>query len=98
MTFLIGFFLRFRDAFYLGAPACVHLGMRVMPDQSKFISRPATARRWDKSVDTLRRMERAGKLRPYRFGPNSVAYLLRDIEAFEDEALSAKNPLQAVAS
>lgn len=56
-------------------------------DQSeRLLSRKQLARRWDKSIKTLKRWEKAGKLRPFTLGPRTVRYRLSDILAFEADA------------
>jgi hypothetical protein len=53
--------------------------------EPKFIDRHGLSLRWICSIETLKRRESSGTLRPYKLG-RGVLYLLADVEAIEAEA------------
>ena len=53
------------------------------PDQLK--TRPELANRWQKSIESIKRMEKAGLLRALKIG-RSVRYRIAEIERIEAEA------------
>ena len=53
------------------------------------ISRQALARRWDVHVMTIKRWERAGRLKPQRLGPRTIRYPLRYIQEIEANGLES---------
>ena len=50
------------------------------------LSRKALAERWQTSVETCKRRERAGLLKPIRFNQRLVRYRLSDVVAYENAA------------
>jgi len=58
--------------------------------EPKYINRSGVSCRLLLSIPTIKRMEKDGRLRPYKFGAGSVRYLIKDIEQLEAEALAAK--------
>lgn len=56
--------------------------------EQKFISRRSLAARWESSIMTIRRFEKAGKLKAYFFG-RDARYALENVEQLEREALAA---------
>jgi hypothetical protein len=55
-----------------------------IPEQ--LLSRKAIADRWQTSVETVKRRERAGLLKPIRFNQRLLRYKLSDVEALEASA------------
>jgi len=51
-----------------------------------YITRKDLAHRWSCSVETIKRKERVGLLKPIKFGQRFVRYRLSDIEQLEEEA------------
>lgn len=65
---------------------------KIVPDtgtQQQFISRRSLAARWDKSVMSIKRMEKSGVLISYRIG-RDARYSLRDIAELEAKWRVAK--------
>lgn len=54
------------------------------PEQ--LLSRKALAERWQTSVETCKRRERAGLLNPVRFSQRLVRYRLSEVVAYENAA------------
>jgi hypothetical protein len=52
----------------------------------QMLSRKAVAERWQTSVETCKRRERAGLLKPIRFNQRLVRYRLSDVIAYENAA------------
>jgi predicted site-specific integrase-resolvase len=52
----------------------------------QLLSRKAVAHRWQTSVETVKRREKAGLLKPIRFNQRLLRYKLSDIEALEAAA------------
>jgi predicted site-specific integrase-resolvase len=52
----------------------------------QLLSRRAVADRWQTSVETIKRREKAGVLKPIRFNQRLLRYKLSDIEAIEAAA------------
>jgi hypothetical protein len=55
-----------------------------LPEQ--MLSRRAVAARWQTSVETVKRREKAGLIKPIRFNQRLLRYKLSDIAAFEAAA------------
>ena len=55
-----------------------------------YISRQELSARWDCSLETLKRREKQGILRPVGFSGRMVRYRLSEVLAVEQEALQAK--------
>jgi len=53
--------------------------------ETPFTNRRSLSKRWLKSVMTLKRMERAGLLRPLKIGKD-VLYRMSDVERIEQQA------------
>ncbi len=51
------------------------------------LTRKDLARRWNCSVETIKRKEKLGLITPFRLGKRFVRYRLLDIEDLEREAL-----------
>lgn len=61
-------------------------------DQDAFVSllsRRDLAKRHSVSVETIKRRERAGLLKPLRFNSRLIRYRLADVEAYEKQAEGA---------
>jgi len=58
----------------------------ISTQQERFLSRTELGQRWNKSIKTLIRWEKAGKLRPLTLGPRTVRYRLSEILAIEEDA------------
>ena len=59
------------------------------PAASPYINRAKLMERWHiKSVITLRRWERAGKLHPVRMSAKAIFYRMEEIHALEEQAQS----------
>jgi predicted site-specific integrase-resolvase len=56
----------------------------------QMLSRKAVAERWQTSVETIKRRERAGLIKPLRFNSRLIRYRLADVEALEAAAAGAK--------
>ena len=57
------------------------------PTQSdRLLSRKGLSKRWDLSIKTLKRKEKAGELRPLTLSSNCVRYRLSEILAIEEDA------------
>lgn len=52
----------------------------------RLVTRKWLSDRWELSLKTLRRMEKAGKLCPITLSSNTVRYRLSEIEAIEEDA------------
>ena len=52
----------------------------------QMLSRRTLAARWGVSVETVKRREHAGLLRPLRFNARLIRYRLDDVEAYERNA------------
>lgn len=66
-----------------------HLGINKHPlPQMKehYITRKQLAIRWNCSTETIKRKERSGYVKPFKFGQRFVRYRLADIEQLEREA------------
>jgi hypothetical protein len=77
-------------AFAGAATSVVLFGQKAMIKQTslpgQLLSRKALAARWQTSTETIKRRERAGKLKPLHFNQRLVRYKLADVEAIEAEA------------
>jgi predicted site-specific integrase-resolvase len=58
--------------------------IQAKPEQ--MLSRRAVAERWQTSVETIKRRERAGLIKPLRFNSRLIRYRLADVEALEAAA------------
>lgn len=58
----------------------------VSTQTDRLISRKELAERFNLSIKTLKRREKAGLLRPLTLGPRTVRYRLSDILAIEEDA------------
>jgi len=59
---------------------------RAIPKPEQLLSRRAVADRWQTSVETIKRREKAGLLKAIRFNQRLLRYRLSDIEALETAA------------
>jgi predicted site-specific integrase-resolvase len=57
-----------------------------MKANPQFITRKQLAERWDVSIESLKRYERRGILRPVKIAPRVLRYAFEEIEAREREA------------
>jgi predicted site-specific integrase-resolvase len=57
-----------------------------MKANPQFITRKQLAERWDVSIESLKRYERRGILRPCKIAPRVLRYRFEEIEAREREA------------
>lgn len=55
--------------------------------ESKLLSRAELAVRWSVSIETLKRYERRGILRPVKLAPRCLRYREEDIRAHEESRL-----------
>jgi predicted site-specific integrase-resolvase len=60
--------------------------MKIASPPEQLLSRKAVAERWQTSVETVKRREKAGLIKAIRFNQRLVRYRLSDIAAFEAEA------------
>jgi hypothetical protein len=58
----------------------------VRSSSEQLLSRKAVADRWQTSVETVKRRERAGLLKALRFNQRLLRYKLSDVEALEAAA------------
>jgi hypothetical protein len=58
----------------------------VLPPE-RLLSRRAVADRWQTSVETVKRREKAGLLKPIRFNQRLLRYKLSEVEALEAAAV-----------
>jgi hypothetical protein len=63
-----------------------HMNKRIVSPPEQLLSRKAIAARWQTSVETVKRREKAGLLKAIRFNQRLVRYKLSDIAAFEAAA------------
>ena len=56
----------------------------------QLLSRRAVAERWQTSVETVKRREKAGLIKAIRFNQRLLRYKLSDIAAFETAAAGGK--------
>jgi hypothetical protein len=56
------------------------------PKQDRQLSRKELSERWNPSIKTLKRREKAGTLRPLSLGARTVRYRLSDILRIEEDA------------
>lgn len=56
------------------------------PKQERQLSRKELSERWNLSIKTIKRRERAGILRPLSLGARTVRYRLSEILAIEEDA------------
>jgi len=54
------------------------------PTPQNFLGRRQLAIRWNCSVSTLKRMEKAGGLKPVRLGPRTLRYPMAQIKNLEN--------------
>ncbi len=59
------------------------------PEQ--LLSRRAIANRWETSVETVKRREKAGLIKAIRFNQRLLRYKLSDVEAFEATAAGGES-------
>jgi hypothetical protein len=62
------------------------MNKRIVSPPEQLLSRKAIAARWQTSVETVKRREKAGLLKAIRFNQRLVRYKLSDIAAFEAAA------------
>jgi hypothetical protein len=62
------------------------MSKKIVSASEQLLSRRAVADRWQTSVETVKRRERAGLLTAIRFNQRLLRYRLSDIEAFEAAA------------
>jgi hypothetical protein len=67
-----------------------YMSKHVISIPEQLLSRRAVADRWQTSVETVKRRERAGLLTPIRFNQRLLRYKLSDIEALEAAAGGSK--------
>jgi hypothetical protein len=67
-----------------------HMNKKVITPLEQLLSRRAVADRWQTSVETVKRREKAGLLKAIRFNERLLRYKLSDVEAFEAAAGGAK--------
>jgi len=58
----------------------------ILPEKDRQLSRKELSERWNVSIKTLKRREKAGILRPLSLGPRTVRYRLSDILRIEEDA------------
>jgi hypothetical protein len=63
-----------------------HMNKKIVSTPEQLLSRRAVADRWQTSVETVKRREKAGILTPIRFNQRLLRYKLSDIEALEAAA------------
>ena len=63
---------------------------QIHPHDERQLSRKELAARWNLSVKTIKRKEKAGELQPLTLGPRTVRHRLSDILAYEADAISTK--------
>ena len=63
---------------------------QIHPQDERQLSRKELADRWNLSVKTIKRKEKAGELQPLTLGPRTVRHRLSDILAFEADATSTQ--------
>ena len=56
------------------------------PKQERQLSRKELSERWNLSIKTLKRREKAGALRPLSLGARTVRYRLSEILKIEEDA------------
>jgi predicted site-specific integrase-resolvase len=66
------------------------MSKHVQAKPEQMLSRKAVAERWQTSVETIKRRERAGLIKPLRFNSRLIRYRLADVEALEAAAAGAK--------
>lgn len=64
--------------------------------ETKTLTRQDLALRWNCSVETIKRKERAGYLRPFRLGQRFIRYRLEDIQQIERDLASPTEARQQV--
>jgi predicted site-specific integrase-resolvase len=62
------------------------MNRKVVSPPEQLLSRRAVANRWQTSVETVKRREKAGLLKAIRFNQRLLRYKLSDIEALEAAA------------
>ena len=62
------------------------MSQQIQATPEKMLSRKAVAERWQSCVETVKRRERAGLLKPIRFNQRLVRYRLSDVVAYENAA------------
>jgi predicted site-specific integrase-resolvase len=62
------------------------MNKKIVSAPEQLLSRRAVANRWQTSVETIKRREKAGVLKPIRFNQRLLRYKLSDIEALEAAA------------
>lgn len=65
---------------------CPAMSLTLPPKEDRQLSRKELAERWNVSIKTLKRREKAGTLRPLSLGARTVRYRLSDILAIEEDA------------
>jgi hypothetical protein len=74
---------------YIGrANAQLTIRLKVLPQNSRdeaLLSRLDLTRRWNCHVETLKRWEGQGRLKPIKIGGKFLRYRLSDIEKLEEE-------------
>jgi len=63
---------------------------RAIPKPEQLLSRRAVADRWQTSVETVKRREKAGLLKAIRFNQRLLRYKLSDVAALETAAAGGK--------
>lgn len=67
-----------------------HMNKKVVSSPEQLVSRRAVAHRWQTSVETVKRREKAGLLKALRFNQRLLRYKLSDVEALEAAAGGAQ--------
>jgi len=67
-----------------------HMNKRIVSPPEELLSRRAIAARWQCSVETIKRTEKAGLLRALRFNSRLLRYKLADVIAYENAAAGQK--------
>jgi hypothetical protein len=62
------------------------MNRKVVSSPEQLLSRKAVADRWQTSVETVKRREKAGLLKALRFNQRLLRYRLSDVEALEATA------------
>ena len=62
------------------------MNQQVKDTSEQLLSRGAVAQRWECCIETIKRRERAGILKPIRFNQRMLRYRLSDILAIEAAA------------
>jgi hypothetical protein len=62
------------------------MSLTIHPKEERQLSRKELSERWNLSIKTLKRREKAGTLRPLSLGARTVRYRLSEILKIEEDA------------